>query len=153
MSRLDCVHAFRRIPPKCISEPVCRRGRALRRNTVTSLRKPDACRTLATRTRTEDAGGDTSLRPLNGNAVAADGSAGTRARPRGTWGPPETCPQTPSGDKTRGRVAAASVRRPHCDDRRRRRSWRPGWGKTRGRGEQRPWRNCTRDRGCPDGCC
>jgi hypothetical protein len=29
------------------SEPVFGRGRALRRNTLTSLRKPDACRALA----------------------------------------------------------------------------------------------------------
>jgi hypothetical protein len=43
---------------------------------VTSLRKPDACRTLATWSRPEDAEGDTSPRPLNGNAVAAAGSAG-----------------------------------------------------------------------------
>jgi hypothetical protein len=47
MSRLDCVHAFRHIPPKRRSRARFGRGRASRRNVVTSLRKPDACRTLA----------------------------------------------------------------------------------------------------------
>jgi hypothetical protein len=47
MSRLDPVHAFRRIPPKCRIGASFRLRPCIRRNTVTSPRKPDACRTLA----------------------------------------------------------------------------------------------------------
>jgi hypothetical protein len=47
MSRLDCVHAFRRIPPKCRLQPESPAHAAFTRNTVTSLRKPDGCTTLA----------------------------------------------------------------------------------------------------------
>src|SRR6186997_2083920 len=43
MSRLGCVHAFRRIPPNAGSEPVFGRDCAFRRNTVTPRRKLDAC--------------------------------------------------------------------------------------------------------------
>src|SRR6266540_6095353 len=45
MSRLGYVHACRRIPPRRL-RAVFGRDRAFRRNTVTSLRKPDACERL-----------------------------------------------------------------------------------------------------------
>src|SRR6266540_3742934 len=44
MSRLDCVHACRRILRKRRLRAGFGRDRAFRRNTVTSLRKPEACR-------------------------------------------------------------------------------------------------------------
>ena len=47
MSRLEYVHAFRRIPRNAGSEPVFGPGTALRRTTLTFPRRPDACRTLA----------------------------------------------------------------------------------------------------------
>src|SRR5256886_17152309 len=45
------------------SEPVSGGGRAFRRNTVTSQRKPDACTTLAAAGRFERSGKTTSMRP------------------------------------------------------------------------------------------
>ena len=65
MSRLDRVHAFAVFRRNAGSEPVFGRGRAFRRNTVTSLRKPDACRVLATCSRSEDFENGTSLQSSN----------------------------------------------------------------------------------------
>jgi hypothetical protein len=49
MSRLDRAHACRRDPPKPRLRPVFGRDRAFMRNTVTSLRKPDASERLQLR--------------------------------------------------------------------------------------------------------
>jgi hypothetical protein len=64
-----------RVPPsfrrKTDPEPVFGLGRALRRNTVTSLRKLDACKTLAAWNRLEDVAG-ARVRENRGNESTAE---------------------------------------------------------------------------------
>jgi len=65
MSRLDCVRAFHRIPPKCRLRASFRPRSCIRRNAVTSLRKRDACTTLGVR------GGSTAPVPASAGAARA----------------------------------------------------------------------------------
>jgi len=79
MSRLDQVHVFRRIPPK---RTYLARLSAFRRNRVTSLRKPDACRVLATCGRSAGAKEHGRLQRFCVSPAAAGISAGGRPRAR-----------------------------------------------------------------------
>jgi hypothetical protein len=61
MSRLACVQPVRGVPQKCTLRARLAHCRCVKRNTVTSQRKPDACKTLAGAGRFERSGKTTSM--------------------------------------------------------------------------------------------
>src|SRR5512132_2370794 len=72
MSRLDCVRAFLRVPPKCSRQATLTLGCCTRRNTVTSPRKPIACRALAAAAVAPIARSRSEAPPLPGGLLASD---------------------------------------------------------------------------------